>query len=211
MNVAIVEDHEMFSQMLRGVLGTLPGVTVVAAAKNVHEGIRVCEEFKPDCLILDLGLPDGDGVTVAHEAAKKNPKIRIIVLSGHTSTLMCPPKLESNIHAIINKRSSFSLLEKKLLDLLKRNGNNGATPAVSPGTNREELLTRREARIYELLGSGRTNKQIAEILRIRENTIKTHRRNIASKLGIHGPELLIHANDYQKKFRNKPDDLSPQS
>ena len=198
----------MFSQMLRGALSTLPGVSVVAAARSVHEGVRACEEHKPECLILDLGLPDGDGVTVAQEAVKKNPGVRIIILSGHTSTLMCPPGLEPNFHAIINKRNSFSLLEKKLLDLLNGNGKaeNQAKPVPAI---REDLLTRREARIYELLGSGRTNKQIAEILRIQENTIKTHRRNIASKLGLHGPELLIHARDYQKKFQGRPNDLSP--
>ena len=208
MKVVVVEDHEMFSQMLRGALSTIQGVSVVATARSVHDGVKACEEYQPECLILDLGLPDGDGVTVAREAIKKNPKIRIIVLSGHTSTLMCPSGLESNFHAIINKRSSFSLLEKKLLDLLNGDAK-GETPVSPAPSSREELLTRREARIYELLGSGRSNKQIAEVLRIRENTIKTHRRNIASKLGIHGPELLIHAHDYQKKFQNRPNDLSP--
>lgn len=203
MKIVIVEDHELLSQLLRGALNTIDGVRVVATARSVDEGIKVCNNHDPECLILDLGLPDGDGITVGNEAAKKNPNIKIIILSGHASTMICPRKLQDNVHAVVDKKRSFSMLESKLRELIELE--NGVRDGILPArkTPREERLTRKEMVIYELLGAGRTNKQIAEEVKITENTVKTHRRNIAAKLGLHGPDLLVQAFRFNKKISNK--------
>ena len=200
MNFAIVEDHEMILQLLQGVLGTIQGVTVVATARTVAEGIQICEKFKPDVLILDLGLPDGDGVTLAREAVKSNRALKIIILSGHAATLVCPRDIQPSIHAIVEKKRAYSVLEARVRELVQAETGNTRPPA----NNREDLLSRKEVRIFELIGAGRSNKQIAETLKIAENTVKTHRRNIASKLGVHGAELIHRGTLFRQKFRQAP-------
>lgn len=201
MDFVIVEDHEMVLQLLQGVLETHPAVNVVGAAKSVAEGIKACEKFKPGAVILDLGLPDGDGTTVAREAIKQNPSVKIIILSGHAATLVCPRDLQPSIHAIVEKKRAYSVLEARIQELVE-----GETSRVRPRPeNREQLLSRKELRIYELIGSGRSNKQIADTLKIAENTVKTHRRNIASKLGVHGAELIQRGALFRHKFQNRPE------
>ena len=200
MDFAIIEDHEMILQLLQGVLETVPGVTVVATGRTVAEGIQICEKFKPSCLILDLGLPDGDGVTVAREAVRANRDAKIIILSGHAATLVCPRDIQPAIHAIVEKKRAYSVLEARVLELVQTEDQ----PPRPVLKNREDLLSRKEVRIFELIGAGRSNKQIAEALKIAENTVKTHRRNIASKLGVHGAELIQQGTLYRHKFQNRP-------
>ncbi len=200
MHFVIVEDHEMVLQLLQGVLETIPEVYVVQTARSVNEGIKACEKFKPGALILDLGLPDGDGITVAREALKANPSVKIIILSGHAATLVCPRDIQPSIHAIVEKKRAYSILESKVQEIVQ--GENHATRAIID--NREELLSRKEVRIFELIGAGYSNKHIAETLKIAENTVKTHRRNIASKLGVHGAELIQRGTLFRHKFRNHP-------
>lgn len=200
MDFVIVEDHEMILQLLQGVLETIPGLHVAATARTVAEGVKACVAFKPAALILDLGLPDGDGVTVAREAVKANPATKIIILSGHAATLICPRHLQPSVHAIVEKKRAYSVLEARVRELVQ--GEDGPTrPRIS---NREELLSRKELRIFELIGAGRSNKQIADALKISENTVKTHRRNIASKLGVHGAELIQKGALFLHKFQNQP-------
>lgn len=200
MRLVIVEDHEMVLQLLKGVLETIPGVQVVGTARGVAEGVRTCESYKPDTLILDLGLPDGDGVTIAREALKTNPEVKIIILSGHAATLVCPRDVQPSIHAIVEKKRAYSVLEARVQELM-----NGEHQAASHRTqNLEELLSRKEVRVFELLGAGQSNKQISDTLKIAENTVKTHRRNIAAKLGVHGGELIHRGALFGHKFHTHP-------
>lgn len=200
MKIVIVEDHEIILQLLQGVLETIPNLVVVATARSVEEGVKACASHKPSALLLDLGLPDGDGVTVAREAVTHNPAVKIIILSGHAATLVCPPDLQPSIHAIVEKKRAYSVLEKRILEI----ANEGKTHEPEQEVKREFDLSRRELKIYSMIGAGKPNKEIADLLNISENTVKTHRRNIASKLGVHGAELIQRGAIYRNKFLKKP-------
>jgi len=200
MDFVIVEDHEMVLQLLQGVLETIPSVRIAGTARNVAEGLRACSDFKPRALILDLALPDGDGIDIARAAIKANPRVKIIILSGHAATLVCPREIQPSIHAIVEKKRAYSILEARVQELILES-QEAPTKGVE---NREESLSRKEVKVFGLIGSGKSNKQIADALRIAENTVKTHRRNIAAKLGVHGAELIERGVIFKHKFNSHP-------
>ena len=89
----IVEDQLMIQQLLSMVLANVKGLKVVSTASTEAEGIAACEAHHPELLLLDLALPDGNGVVVARHLINVNPSARIIILSGETSTFVCPDDL----------------------------------------------------------------------------------------------------------------------
>jgi len=183
----IVEDQTMFRQMLHNMLSGVPDMNVVATAASAAEGIRACKRHKPELLVLDLALPDGNGVDVARRLAAANPSAKIVILSGEASTFVCPADLRDSVHAVLDKTQAFDDLAAELKVLLPK-----ARGGSSPARNNEvrDRLSEREYEIFLLIGRGLISKEIGDKLFISPQTVQTHRRNIAEKLGTAGPELL---------------------
>jgi DNA-binding NarL/FixJ family response regulator len=183
----IVEDQTMFLQMMHGMLTAIPELEVVATATTESEGIAVCRTHRPDLLLLDLHLPDGNGINVARQLTKLKPSAKIIVLSGEASTFVCPAELIDRVHAILDKTQAFDALDNELRALLPKG--RGGTSSV-PGTSIRDRLSAREYEIFLLIGRGLMSKEIGEKLDISAQTVQVHRRKIAEKLGTAGPELV---------------------
>lgn len=183
----IVEDQTMFRQMLHNLLQGLPDLTVAASAKNVAEGLAACETHRPDILLLDLALPDGDGRDVALHLCTLNPAARVVILSGEASTFVCPAELREKVCAVLDKTQAFDELAAELKALVPR-ARGGSTS--TPRSSIRKLLSRREYEIFLLIGRGLMSKEIAEKLGISPQTIAVHRRKIADKLDTIGPELV---------------------
>ena len=177
----VVEDQLMFLQLLVGMLQSIRGLKVVASATTAAEGIRACRELYPDLLILDLGLPDQDGITVAEALAAANPLARVIVLSAATSAFVCDPALDPMLHAVVDKVDACETLSLEIAELL------GSSTDATP------RLTEREEQILRLIGQGLPNRRIAEQLGLSVYTVDTHRRNITQKLGVKGGALVHEA------------------
>jgi DNA-binding NarL/FixJ family response regulator len=184
--VLLVEDQKMFLQLLEGILRSMPGLEVVATCQTANEGIELCQRHLPDLLVLDLQLPDGNGVAVARQLMVSKPDAKIIVLSGHANTFICPPDLQPAMHAIIDKTRAYSALQEQIHLLLDTRGIKRTKSDVS----KLEQLTEREQEIFEMIGRGRTNRQIAEHFGLSEHTVKTHRKRIANKLNLRGAALI---------------------
>lgn len=180
----IVEDEVMFAQMLAGMLRGIPGLTVSGIAHTREEGIRAGAEFNPDLLVLDLALPDGNGVEVAREAARRNPKSRSIILSGQASTFVLPAGLRNHIHAVVEKTKAYAVLQREVMQFLA--ARSGASASGDP----EASLSPREREVFRELGHGLMNKQIAARLGISVATVGIHRKRIAAKLKARGSELV---------------------
>ena len=180
----IVEDEVMFAQMLAGMLRGIHGLEVVGIAHNQADGLSACDEHKPDLLVLDLALPDGDGVGVARKLARKNPKSRSIILSGQAATFVLPRGLRTHIHAVIEKTKAYSVLQREVLQLLA--AKSGAASPADP----DSWLSAREREVFRELGRGHANKQIAQSLGIASATVALHRKRIAAKLNTRGAELV---------------------
>jgi DNA-binding NarL/FixJ family response regulator len=180
----IIEDEVMFAHMLAGMLRGIGGLEVVGLAHSRADGLRACEEHEPDLLVLDLALPDGNGVDVARHLARQKPDSRSIILSGQAATFVHPRGLQRHIHAVIDKTKAYSVLQREVLQLLA--ASSGADATTDPAA----ALSARESEVFRELGRGQTNKEIAQRLGIATATVALHRKRIAAKLKTRGPDLV---------------------
>ena len=177
----IVEDQLMVLQLLHSMLEALPGLTVQATATSQAEAIALCRSTPaPQLLILDLALPDGDGLAVAEVLAQTQPEARVVVLSGQASSFICPAHLQGVIVGVVDKTAAFSQLQAVLEPWL-------------PQASSRAVLTPRQRQIYQLIGQGLSNKAIARSTELSISTVETHRKAIAQKLGVSGAELVHQA------------------
>jgi len=182
----LIEDQKMFAQLLEGILRITPGLDLLGTCSTAQEGIEQCERQRPDLLILDLQLPDGNGVAVARQLLASNPAAKIIVLSGHADTFIVPPDLQDSIHAVIDKTKAYSTLESQIKLLQEARG----IKTEKSKAGLLEKLTEREQEIFEMIGKGRTNREISKHFGLSEHTVKTHRKRIATKLNLRGSALV---------------------
>lgn len=192
----VVEDQLMIQELLMAMLDQHPALEMVGSACSVVEGINACAELAPDLLILDIALPDGDGLVVAQALAQRHPAARVIVLSSFASTVERPPELRSQIVAILDKSRAYQDLIREVEALLP--------PELLEGHPQPldlTALTPREREILQLVGSGCSSRRIAELLIISPHTVETHRRNICSKLGLSGAALVHQASLLVQKPR----------
>jgi DNA-binding NarL/FixJ family response regulator len=192
MTCIVVEDQVMFLELLTGLLIARPRLQVVARARDVLTATAACRAWKPDLLILDLALPDGDGLAVARAFLEVRPDGHLIVLSGHAETFVCPAWLNDRIRAVVSKNAAFDVLRRELDDLL------GAVPRPTSGPDAPEKscgqpLSDREAEVYRLIGEGLSSAEIASRLGVSRHTVHSHRKRIALKLGTQGDELVRRA------------------
>jgi DNA-binding NarL/FixJ family response regulator len=202
LSCVVVEDQAMFLEMLGGMLALRGGLRVIDQARSVAEGTASCRKHRPDLLILDLTLVDGNGLDVAKACIAASPKVRVIIVTGNASDFVCPAWLNDALQAVISKNETFQALREELDDLL--GAVRCATIPVSRQTAPSGPLTPREAEIFSLIGQGLTSREIGERLRISENTVQTHRKRAAIKLGTQGDELTRIAIAQQAAYFAKP-------
>ncbi|WP_254928749.1 response regulator transcription factor [Cyanobium sp. T1B-Tous] len=184
----IVEDQVMFLQLLCKMLQGLDGLEVVATASTCHGALEACRLHRPDALILDLALPDGDGLSVARFLRMLQPQAKALVLSAQASSFVCPEDLEPMLVAVVDKTSTYETLQGVLETALLES--RGDQPAPLPGV---KGLTPRQREIFTLIGRGLANKVIAHSTGLSLATVETHRKAIARRLGCSGAELVRRA------------------
>lgn len=182
----------MFLELLTGLLVARSGLKVVAEARSFMTAVEVCQRWKPDLLLLDLALPDGDGLAVARAYLGARPDGRVIVLSGHAANFVCPAWLNDHVQAVVSKNATFNVLRRELDELLGVIAPSSTPPAL-PDRQAFHLLSDREAEVYALIGDGLSSAEIAARLGVSTHTVHTHRKRIASKLGTQGDELVRRA------------------
>ena len=189
----LVEDQGMFLDMLAGMLALRGGIRIVAQARGVISGLQACTAHRPDLLILDLTLPDGDGLEVARQYVKTNRRGRVLVVTGQASEFVCPAWLNDHLQAVISKNDAFESLRRELDEL----AGPGEPAADDSGL---KSLSPRESEVFGLIGDGLTSRAIAERLGISEHTVQTHRKRIAAKLETTGDDVLRRAIAHRTAF-----------
>lgn len=193
LNVVIADDHRLFRQGLIGLLNTRPDlVRVVGEAATGREAIQLVEALRPDVILMDIQMPDGDGLSATEHIRQSSPEVRVVILTASESDeqlyravrLGVAGYLLKNLDAeeLFNLLASVGLGEAALTRamaarLLKR----VAHHATHDKTEQPEL-TEREVQVLRLVVQGASNPEIAEQLCVSVNTIKTHLRNILEKL-----------------------------
>lgn len=191
LKLLVVEDERMFSDLLMVLLKSHSGVEVVGSAGTVRQAITRCYELLPDVVILDLNLPDGNGLEVFSELVSIKPSAKVVVLSGQALVFNCPADLRQNLYATVDKSQASAQLKQTIEGLLA-----DGMPQFESEETRISRLTRRELEIFGLVGQGLTNEQIASRLGRSPQTIATHRKTISVKLRCSGVALMAMAARY---------------
>lgn len=183
MRVLVVDDHPLMRDGIVSMIDSEPDMTVVAQAANGLEAIECFRRVRPDITLMDLQMAKMDGVSAIESICREYPGARILVLTTYKGDAQALRALNAGACGYLLK----SMIRKDLIDAL-RSAHRGrreivAEVAAEIGMHAlDEPLSAREIEVLREVSSGRANKQIAVRLDLSEETIKTHMRNILSKL-----------------------------
>lgn len=179
-----VDDHPLLREGIAALVASQPDMKVIAEASNGHEAIEQFRKHHPDITLMDMQMPDVDGVEAMNAIRGEFSEARIIVLTTYQGDVQILRALKAGARAYLLK----GLLRRELLETVR---------AVHAGQKRipaelaaqladhaaDDALTPREIEVLRLISAGNANKLIADQLRITEETVKGHVKNILSKLG----------------------------
>jgi DNA-binding NarL/FixJ family response regulator len=191
--VALIDDHKLFREGLRGLLETKSDIQVVGEAGNSAEALEMVQRTNPDVVVLDLLLPGGSGVTVSRELMRQDPKRKVLALSMLKEEQYVAQALDAGALGYASKEQSVEDVVAAIRQVARRQ------PYLPPGLSKSVLedlrlglrresegslasLTNRERQIFSLTVSGMTTADIAQQLFISKRTVETHRARILRKL-----------------------------
>jgi DNA-binding NarL/FixJ family response regulator len=203
--ILLADDHPIFRDGLRKLLTSDDNLTIVGEASNGQECIQMLSKLKPDILLLDLRMPDKDGLAVLEEINFETVPTRVIVLTATEDDRDVIRAMRLGARGVVLKQSATDLLVKSIHKVysgeiwLDQHMTAEVMKAFSKsseaGPRREKpLLSDREKEIVQLVAQGFRNKEIGEKLFISEQTVKNHLHNIFDKLGVSDRlELALYA------------------
>jgi two-component system NarL family response regulator len=188
--VVLAEDQRLVQEALAAVLGRDPQMQVVGTAANGREAIELVLARRPDVLVLDIGLPQIDGIRVARTLRERVAEMRIVALSMHNEAHYVHEMLDAGAVAYVDKYSALEELGRAVRSAVQ--GRPYLSRAVAeaveltvPGLE-PRTLSAREREVLALLAAGRRSREIAAQLALSPYTVEVHRRNIMRKLQLHG-------------------------
>ncbi|MHC4499596.1 MAG: response regulator [Planctomycetota bacterium] len=194
--IILADDHKITRQGLCSLLDKQPDMEVVAEAEDGRTAVRLALELAPDVIIMDVSMPDLNGIEAARKIAAECPEVNIVALSMHSDSLFVTEMLKSGAAGYLLKDCAFEELERAIRTVMA--GKTYLSPAISgvvvndylqrlskSDFSTKDVLTGREREVLQLLAEGKSTKQIALKLHISAKTVETHRRQIMDRLDIH--------------------------
>jgi DNA-binding NarL/FixJ family response regulator len=201
LRILIADDHEVARRGIRAVLENHPGWEVCAEAKDGRESVDLAAATRPDLVLLDIGMPNLNGLEAARQILTILPDVAILILTMHDSDNVVREVLRAGargyllksdagrdlvaaVEALQNQRTFFTTrVSQMVLDgFLDREKSGGI---VKTDDSTTEVLTSREREVIQLLAEGKTSKEVAVALNLSVKTAETHRTNLMRKLGLH--------------------------
>jgi len=206
LRILLADDHTVVRNGLRLILQQQPDFQVVGEASDGREAVRLAESEQPDVVVMDIGMPNLNGIEATRRIVSHQPKIAVAILSMHTDEGYVVRSMKAGVRAYLLKdsaeadliaairaisagKSFFSPAIRKLLqeDFIRQLEDNEVEDTY-------DLLSTREREILQLVAEGKTNKEMAGALNISPFTVETHRAHILQKLNLHSvPELILYA------------------
>jgi two-component system response regulator NreC len=216
MKIAVIEDHTLIRDMLIVVCGqAVPGATI-AGAGDARSGLALCQAQQPELVLLDLALPDRDGIDLLPDLFAACPACKVIALSGYADEFTLHRALHSRVHGFVDKNEQpLEVLSEAIATVMAGNRylssvaqRARATLRSDPGAF-DKLLSEWEQDLLSLFGRGLSNEEVAKQAGLSGITIRNHRCRIMAKLGVHStPQLISYA--VEKGFtRRRSEGRSP--
>lgn len=197
--IILAEDHTIVRQGLRSLLETQTDMTVVGEADHGKAAVALAQQFQPCVVIMDLGMPEQNGMDTIPQILQHSPHTKILVLTMHGGEEYVRPALRAGAHGYLLKGSDLSDIIRAIHTILS--GHTFLSPSIAPMLLQhphlpplslpEHKLTQREREILQLIAEGYTSPQIAQRFDISPRTVDTHRNNIMQKLNIHNLAGLV--------------------
>jgi len=194
--ILLADDHKITREGLRLLLEKQPDMDVVAEAEEGRAAVRWARELLPHVVIMDVTMPDLNGMEATRQIVGECPGVKVIALSMHSDNLFVTEMLKSGASGYLLKDCAFEELARAIRAVV--GGKTYLSPAISgvviddylhrlskSDFSDSEVLTDREREVLQLLAEGKSTKQIALKLHISVKTVETHRRQIMNKLDIH--------------------------
>lgn len=191
--LALVDDHSLVRDGIKALLSVVPNVAVVGEAENGAHAIEMVEQCKPDLLLVDINLPDINGLVLTRKIREKHPLLRVLVLSMHDSKEYVSESLRAGASGYVLKNSP----SREIIAAIEAIATGGTFYSaeiaqkllLEDGESSE--LTPRESQVLYKMAQGLNNKEMARELNISVRTVETHRLSIRRKLKIDKPAALV--------------------
>ncbi len=205
LRILIADDHEVARQGIRALLESHPGWEVCAEAKDGREAVELATYSKPDIALLDIGMPNLNGLDAARQILAMSPAIRILILTMHDAEQVVREVLAAGARGFVLKSDAARDLVAAVDALQHRRTffTTRVTQMVLNGYLHQEresqpsaktVLTPREREVIQLLAEGKTSKEVAVALKLSVKTAETHRTNLMRKLDLHSvADLTLYA------------------
>lgn len=200
--IIIADDHKIVRDGLRALLEKDAGVEVIAEAEDGRMAVRLARQMTPDVVIMDIGMPDLNGIDATRQIVAEVSGVKVVALSMHSDRRFVAQMFKAGASAYLLKDCAFEELSRAVKAVLANQ--TYLSPEIT-GPIMEDyvrhlakadvsgfsVLTPREREIIQLLAEGNTSRQIASSLHLSVKTVETHRQQIMSKLNVHSVAELI--------------------
>jgi two-component system, NarL family, response regulator NreC len=193
--IILADDHQIVRQGLRTLLAGEPDMEVVGEADNGRETLKLVQQLIPDVVIMDISMPDLNGIEATRQLLVESPGVKVIALSMHSDSLFVLNMLRSGALGYLLKDCALEELVKAIRAVMRQQ------TYISPGvsdlliqdlacsctaepSSAYSVLTAREREVLKLLAEGKGTQQIATSLGLSSKTIESHRKQISNKLGL---------------------------
>jgi DNA-binding NarL/FixJ family response regulator len=199
--IMLCDDHQIIREGLRSLLDKQEDMKVVGEGTNGHEAIRLAAQHPADVMVLDVAMPDLNGIGAARRLREEHPNMKILALSMHSDKHFVTGMLEAGASGYLLKDCAFSELVNAIRTVTV--GGIYISPRIAGNVLQEFArrakpsrktasvkLTEREEEILQLIAEGNSTKKISTILHLSVKTIETHRQHIMQKVDVHNVALL---------------------
>ncbi len=196
--ILLADDHAVVRQGFRMILSAQTDLEIVGEAGNGREAVELAAKLRPDVVVMDVAMPELNGIEATRRLTAENPHIRVVALSMHKDSVYVREILRAGARGYLLKDSPAADLVAAVRAVAQ--GEGYISPAVSNAvlddyrkhvTNPIDLLSSREREVLQMLAEGKTNKEIAVTLNLSVYTVDAHRGRIMEKLNVHSINELV--------------------
>ncbi|SPE26531.1 Two component transcriptional regulator, LuxR family [Candidatus Sulfopaludibacter sp. SbA3] len=196
--ILLADDHAVVRQGFKMILSAQPDMEIVGEAGNGREAVELADSLKPDIVVMDVSMPELNGIEATRRLATSSPHTRVVALSMHKDNVYVREILRAGARGYLLKDAVAADVVTAIRAVAR--GESYLSPAVSNAvlddyrkhvTNPIDLLSSREREVLQMLAEGKTNKEIAVVLDLSVYTVDAHRGRIMEKLNVHSINELV--------------------